>query len=161
MVLSRLFEATFNHWLANHWLTSIKEWLTSISDVMMVMSSHNASGGMTFSGLPRLFFLFKMPTPKRERSDNFTVKEMSVIIEAFKPVFYSPVPWSGQTWQTSSFHCQASPFVQQQLAWLLSDRRGCSHLFCAKRLKHWPFRWSGTKREITRYSFLVAKRKDC
>ena len=85
MVLSRLFEAPFNHWLANHWLTSIKEWLTSISDVMMVMSSHNAPGGMTFSGLPRLsFFSIKMATPKRERSDNFTVKQMSVIAEAFK-----------------------------------------------------------------------------
>ena len=58
--------------------------MTSISDVMMAMSSHNASDGMTFSGLPSLFISIKMATPKRERSDNFTVKEMSVITEAFK-----------------------------------------------------------------------------
>ena len=50
----------------------------------MAMSSHNASDGMTFSGLPSLFISIKMATPKRERSDNFTVKETSVITEAFK-----------------------------------------------------------------------------
>ena len=51
----------------------------------MLMSSHNAFGGTTFSGLLRLSsFSIKMATPKRERRDNFTVKKMSVITEAFK-----------------------------------------------------------------------------
>ena len=51
----------------------------------MAMSSHNASDGMTFSGLPSLSFIsIKMATPKRERSDKFTVKDMCVIKEAFE-----------------------------------------------------------------------------